>query len=614
MRVHRASHNFENPEIEEAISIAHGLQKKVYITFNNMMTDGEMKDSVGFLKFLEAIKPDALIIQDFGALRLIRSNNIHLDMHLSVMSNVHNLEMVKEAEQLGVSRVVISREVSLDEIKAYVAACPTMEYEYFIHGDMCSVNGGQCYLGGVLFDSSSNRGRCMKPCRWAYQVGEKKIYPFAAKDLSLYRHIPQLLESGVNSFKIEGRMRDADYLTDIIAVYAKAIDRYMDDPTAYYTELEGLGFLEDNRVRNISTAYSFGTPGAVNIDEKGEREPRIFSLPREEASITKENVREIKMFLADGGESGLTGCTNDGNGKSDDNDVFKNDDRENSLIVARKKPRLAVSVNNMAAFKKAVDNGADILYLSGEVFRPDKPFTKEELRKARAYAKDLALYYALPRMMNARQFQQADQLIPMLQELGIGLLAGNLGAMARYKEKGLEIIGDYGLNIYNQEAAKFYQEEGAGRVTLSIEATAKVVKEFFGHKEVEAELIVQGRPSLMYMEHCLKAAEHGLTADDWCLEYCMREDLDMIDARGYQRKIRADRYCRNHLIPTKDFCYLPILDELIALGVDVIRIEGKDYSPEKLAELVQVYKKAMNGEEVSLDYSNQSLQSLIFTT
>jgi len=561
MRVHNPDYNLTDEEIAQAVEIAHDLGKKVYITFNNMMNDAELADATDYLRFLDQVAPDALIIQDFGAVKFIQDLGLNLELHLSVMANVHNEQMIAEALELGITRIVLSREMHLHEVRRLADKYPQMEYEYFAHGDMCTVNGAQCYYSGTLYGNSSNRGKCMKPCRWKFDCGTGELdYPFAAKDLSLYRHLPQLIGSGVNSFKIEGRMRDVNYMVDLINLYGEAIDRYLADPTGYSTDESAVETLQENRIRNISTAYAFKRPGATNIDPGG-REPRVFSQPIDERDVLNSDVEKIKNALSGGKYTGI--------------------------------PKLAVSVNGLAAFKAAVEAGADIVYLSGEVYRPAKPFSLAEIEEACHYGTqhNTKVYYALPRMLNERQFLELDLLVPKLADFGIsGLLVSNIGQVRQYRNLGLELIGDYGMNVYNKHAATFYTERGVTRHTFSIEAPAAVITDFFNGNTADSEMIVQGTPVLMYLDHCLKAAEHGITADDWCTDYCLKESMDLVDANGFTRRVRGDQFCKNHVLPMKDFCYAPFLNELISFGVNVVRIEGKDYEPNILGKLVSLYR------------------------
>ena len=601
MRVHNSAYNLTNEEIKKAVKIAHDLGKKVYITFNNMMNDSELEEAVAFLTFLGTVKPDALIIQDFGALKLIKDLNLELECHLSVMANVHNADMVKAALELGITRVVLSREMHLHQVNDLVEEIPEMEYEYFTHGDMCTVNGAQCHYSGTLFGNSGNRGKCMKPCRWKFMSDGKQIeHPFAAKDLSLYRHLPQLIHAGVNSFKIEGRMRDVHYMVDLINLYADAIDRYLTDPTGYTVDSEAVRKLQENRIRNISTGYAFKKPGAINIDPGG-REPRVFSQPIEERGITEKAVVKAQNRLYS--ESAVN---------------------ENGFKVA-------VTINDMEQFSAALEFGVVHIYLSLEVFRPKKPFTLEQFELMGKMAAEAEkengfkqkLYLVLPRMETKQQSLVIDELLPKLAEWGFyGLLVNNIGQIRRYAHYGFEMVGDYGLNVYNKQAAEFYKSLGLSRCTLSIEATSDVMKNFLGNNDTLTEIIVQGAPTIMYLDHCLKAAEHGVTAEDWCEDYCINESMDLTDESGFTHPVRADQFCKNHVLPIKDICYLPVIHQIRRFGIDAIRFDAREYTPKIMCTLIRMYRYHLmfEGEDLQegveefeeMTGRGQSLQALSF--
>lgn len=170
MRMMRKGYNFSNEEIKEALDLAHEQDKKIYITVNNMMNDSEVDEAIEYLRYLNDIKVDGLIVQDLGILQICKEHNFNnFEIHSSVMMNVHNIEFVNALKELGVTRVVLSREMDLKTAKALQIATG-VETEYFMHGDMCTVNGANCYYSSVVLGNSSNRGRCFKPCRWAYTI------------------------------------------------------------------------------------------------------------------------------------------------------------------------------------------------------------------------------------------------------------------------------------------------------------------------------------------------------------------------------------------------------------------------------------------------------------
>lgn len=169
MRMMRKGYNFTLEEITEAVKIAHSLGKKAYVTVNNLLNEGEIEEAKDYLRFLEQAAPDAIIVQDFAVLALIKQLNLSIPVHSSVMMNVHNVEMVRALQEMGVTRVVTSREMDLHTTR-YLQAVTGMELEYFIQGDMCSVHGANCYFSSLVFGMSSNRGKCLKPCRWDYRI------------------------------------------------------------------------------------------------------------------------------------------------------------------------------------------------------------------------------------------------------------------------------------------------------------------------------------------------------------------------------------------------------------------------------------------------------------
>lgn len=590
MRMHNPQHNLTNEEIAQAVKIAHDLDKKVYVTFNNMMTDAELAAAESFLRFLAEVEVDALIIQDFGAVKLIRDLGLDLELHLSIMANTHNEEMIAAAKKLGVTRCVVSREASLTQVHEFVETFPEMEYEYFIHGDMCIAHGAQCYASGVFFGKSGNRGLCMKPCRWAYEGAEEPYYPMAVKDMSLYQHIPELILSGINSYKIEGRMRSSEYLIKVINLYGEAIDRFLADPTGYRLDQQQSQYLEENRVRDLSTAYALHVPGINNIALDGKREPRVFSHPQAEPEI---KAKRVAKLLED-------------------------------WQVTAKAPRIRVLVDNEEQALAALATPLDSLYLSGEVLAPNEPFTKAAIRRITEQAKSqgVPVFYGLPRMTTKAQLERLDCLVHELAALGVtGLLCHNLGEINRYQTSGLELRGDYGLNVNNAQSALFYQQQGLTSVTYSIEAPGEQLKDLV-QMPLPTEMIVQGSPTLMYMEHRFRLAESRRTGADW--QDGQNGNLDLRDARGYVRKIREDQYGKNHLLPTKDFNYVALAPELSGSDV-ILRIEAKEYEPAQLTALLVSYDRfarqpaatipermAWVAELTKILDNPQSLQTLVY--
>ncbi len=578
MRLHRKDYNFTDEELGQAVKMAQDLGKKAYITVNNLYNNEELGQLKEFLLLLNKIKPDALIVQDMSVPALIREMGLDLPIHASVMMNIHNMESVKAAQELGVSRVVLSREASLNYSK-YLAAATNMELEYFIHGDMCIAHGGQCLYSGILFQQSSNRGRCLKPCRWGYKVMHKGVeypteYPMAVKDMCMYEHIPELIEGGITSFKIEGRMRNLDYLTMLIEAYSDAIDRYINDPLCYDRRKQSQ-HLYENRKRDTSTAYAFGRPGLDNINRRYEgtgtlfSSGKVFSTATQERSTTPQKLEEIK--------GKLTACR-----------IEKKDSKET--------PKLSVKVGNLQQAILCLESGVDEIYLSGDVFLPDKPFSIKEIRELGEKKGKTKLILAMPHMMFDIQFEQYRQLLSHDLPLD-GLLATNLGGIRAFQ--GYKMIGDYPLNILNREAAKLYQEKGLERFTISPEASLAEVIALLQQMGSDAELIVHGSPTVMYLEHDLyenvwnKDMKAAPASQQPVEDPAADGLLYLLDEAGFKHPVYKDQYGKNHMLLYKNLCYLPILKELYEAGLTHFRIEGAHLSVEELGKTVRVYQKAI---------------------
>lgn len=224
--------NFSLKEIKEGVIFAHERNVKVYVTVNIVFHEEDDKDLVKYLKKLEEYNVDAIIASDMFILDLLKENNINLEFHLSTQSSCLNKETVKFFKKEGVKRVVLARECSKKDIKNIIDETG-IDTEVFIHGAMCMAYSGRCTLSNYLTNRDSNRGACAQICRWTFDLYDKdnKInketdFSFSPKDLSLLKQIPELIDMGVKSFKIEGRMKSVYYIATLLSVYRRVIDSY----------------------------------------------------------------------------------------------------------------------------------------------------------------------------------------------------------------------------------------------------------------------------------------------------------------------------------------------------------------------------------------------------
>ena len=228
--------NFSDDEIAEAVNIAHSLCKKVYVTLNIFASNVDFDELESYLKVLEQAQVDAVLISDVGVFDFVRSRS-SLAIHISTQANTTNKYAVDFWKKMGAERVVLAREVPLREIAEISAFCPDVQLETFVHGAMCVSYSGRCLMSNYLTNRNSNRGECVQACRWQWEVkevsrddgmpvleDERGTYIFNSKDMNMLAHLPELIEAGVVSFKIEGRMKSAFYVATVVAAYRRALD------------------------------------------------------------------------------------------------------------------------------------------------------------------------------------------------------------------------------------------------------------------------------------------------------------------------------------------------------------------------------------------------------
>lgn len=257
--------NFSLEELKEAVALAHAIEKKVYVTVNIALHSKELKDIVAYLKELDAIGVDAIIISD-PALIELASSNTSLELHLSTQQSTLNIEAVKFFKKQGVTRIVLGREASREDIKEIIDQTG-IEIEVFIHGAMCSSISGRCVLSNFFTLRDSNRGGCSQICRWDFDLldenknllkGEKP-FTFCTKDLSQAKYIDNMIESNITSFKIEGRMRSIYYIATVVGTYRKMIDNYCNNKETYEYNLEDEKILRNCANRDAVSQFYDGT-------------------------------------------------------------------------------------------------------------------------------------------------------------------------------------------------------------------------------------------------------------------------------------------------------------------------------------------------------------------
>ncbi len=290
--------NFTEEELLQVIDRAHDLGKKVYVTINSLFHNDELRGLPKYLSYLKKIGTDAVIVSDPGVFELCHREG--LEIHVSTQTSTMNYLSAEFWYRMGAKRVVLAREVSLEEIKQMRNIIPnTLELEAFIHGAMCVAYSGRCLLSSVLTGRSGNKGACAQPCRWRFALHEKE-YPeeyfpiieedhetfiLNSKDMMMIEYIPELIQAGISSFKIEGRMKSQYYVAAVVNAYRRAIDSYYDDPKHYQLNKQLLTDLRDCATRGFTTGFYFDG-GADSMD--------IYRMPQQREYVFCGVVKAVK--------------------------------------------------------------------------------------------------------------------------------------------------------------------------------------------------------------------------------------------------------------------------------------------------------------------------------
>lgn len=271
----KASKNFTKEEIREGVEFAHDRDKRVYVTMNIVPHNEDLIGLEEYVEELYKMGVDGVIVSDPGIYSIISRTVPNLSIHLSTQASVTNYETIMFWYNLGIRRIVLARELSLKEIEEIIDKIPEdLEIETFVHGAMCISYSGRCLLSNYMVGRDANRGDCAHPCRWKYYLMEEKrpgeyfpvvedekgTFIFNSKDLCMIEHIPELVKTGIKSFKIEGRVKSSYYVATVVRSYRMAIDEYFKDPDNYAFDDDWINEIKKASHRDFTTGFYFGKP------------------------------------------------------------------------------------------------------------------------------------------------------------------------------------------------------------------------------------------------------------------------------------------------------------------------------------------------------------------
>lgn len=300
------SHNFSNEELEETAKYAHNLGKKVYVALNIIPHNEDLDVLPEYVRFLDKIGVDGVIVADLGVFQIVKENS-SIPISVSTQASNTNWRSVKIWKDMGAKRVVLAREISLENIKEIRAKVPDIELEVFVHGAMCMSISGRCLLSNYLTGRDANRGDCAQPCRWRYSLMEEKrpgqympvfedehgTFIFSSKDLCTIDIIDQILDAGVDSLKIEGRMKGIYYVANAVKAYREAIDKY--NAGEYVFDENWLKELESTSHRLYTKGFYFGNPG---VDGQNYNDRNSYSQTHQLVAKVIEKVSSDEYLLA----------------------------------------------------------------------------------------------------------------------------------------------------------------------------------------------------------------------------------------------------------------------------------------------------------------------------
>lgn len=270
-----AAENFTYEEMKEGLEFAHKRGKKVYLTANIIPHNKDIKAFSEYIKEIAPLGFDAVLAADPGMIEVIKENAPNLPIHISTQANNVNYKSAEFWYKQGAKRVVLAREMSMDEIREIRANTPKdLELEAFVHGAMCVSYSGRCLLSNYLTSRDANQGACSHPCRWNYTLmeetrpgeympvfeNERGTFIFNSKDLCMIEHIPEIVESGITSLKLEGRVKTSYYVATVVKAYREELDRYIKDPKGYKFDKSQLDELRKVSHRPYSTGFYYGKP------------------------------------------------------------------------------------------------------------------------------------------------------------------------------------------------------------------------------------------------------------------------------------------------------------------------------------------------------------------
>ncbi len=638
----RGAKNFTNEEFMKAVRYCRIRGCKVYVTLNTLVNDREMEAAVNAARIASQAGADGIIIQDLGLVRAIRKALPDIPLHASTQMSIHNLAGVEAAAEMGLTRAVLARELSLEQIR-FISKNASIETEVFVHGALCFCHSGQCYMSSLIGRRSGNRGMCAQPCRMQYSLGGRMDdYPLSLKDNCLVDRLKELEEAGVSCIKIEGRMKRPEYSGIVTGIYSKALKEHRQPTPEEMEMLEKVfsrqGFTQgyfdgdkqdmfgvrgepdkdsDKIFAAARKAYAEGELRRVpvhfyTVAEKGEKIKAIafdndgnkavaYGPVPEKArrqGITEAYLTE-QMF-----KTGGTPYNCVENKAKADPGLFLPASEINELrrkLVSEISERRAVppvrhnyKMPPMPVNVPAISDPAVIFQV-----RTEEQLTPElaELKPDYIYAPALVMsehfelmrpfidngarpVAVLPRIITDNQAKEVFSSLQKLFDFGVNeALVGNLGHAFMVSAAGMKLRGDFGLNTFNSWSLETLKEAGFLSATASFELRLSQIKSLA--KPLDTELIVYGRLPLMVSDQCIMHESAGRCN--------CHTPGQLSDRMGNIFPVVKEFGCRNVIYNAHKLYLADKKEDLYSAGLWGLRLMFTTESPRECVEVAKGY-------------------------
>ena len=638
----RGAKNFTDEEFVKAVRYCHVRGCKVYVTLNTLVNDREMRDAVAAAKLASDAGADALIVQDLGMSYAIRCALPDIPLHASTQMSLHNLAGVEAAAEMGITRAVLARELSFEQIR-FITKNASIETEVFVHGALCFCHSGQCYMSALIGRRSGNRGLCAQPCRLQYSLGGRMDdHPLSLKDNCLVDQIRRIEEAGVASLKIEGRMKRPEYTGIVTGVYAKAI-REQRNPDKEEMELLEKTFSRQGFTQGYFIGDKLDMFGVRSEPDKDA--DKIFAAARKQYAegemrrvpvhfyTVLEKGEHIKAiaFDDDGNRAIATGPVPERakrQGLTEQyltEQMFKTGGTPYNCIEnkAKAEPGLYLPASEINELRRKL-----IAQLSAErekaperrtlripappvnvpaISDPARIYhvrTAEQLTPELAALKPDYIYFpamelaenfdplrpfidngarpvaVMPRVITDDQSREVYAALEKLFDYGVNeALTGNLGHVFIARQAGMKVRGDFGLNAFNSYTLRVLQDAGFISATASFELRLAQIKAMA--KPIDTELIIYGRLPLMVSDQCIIRQSAGRCN-------CQTPG-QLSDRMGSVFPVVKEFGCRNVIYNAHKLYLADKRDDLYALGLWGLRMLFTTESPRECVEVAKGY-------------------------